>query len=105
MKLFLKIGFLCYCFPVAFFISAQPRPLNLDSLHLVLDRAPSDTFRMKIYDQLGWAYAEINRDSALLYFKKELPIARKLKLKIYEAASLTGIGFALGTTGKFSRST
>ncbi len=96
MKLFLKIGFLLL-FPVL--LMAQPRPLNLDSLHLVLDRAPSDTFRMKIYDQLGWAYAEINRDSALLYFKKELPIARKLKLKIYEAASLTGIGFALGQLG------
>ncbi len=66
---------------------------------LVLDKAPSDTFRMKIYDQLGWDYAEINRDSALFYFEKELPIARKLNLEIYEAASLTGIGYALGQLG------
>ena len=96
MKLFFKIGFLLF-FPIL--LMAQPHPLNLDSLHLVLDKAPSDTFRMKIYDQLGWAYAEINRDSALFYFEKELPIARKLNLKIYEAASLTGIGYALGQLG------
>ena len=96
MKLFVKISFF-FLFPIL--LRAQPHPLNLDSLHLVLDKAPSDTFRMKIYDQLGWAYAEINRDSALFYFEKELPIARRLNLKIYEAASLTGIGFALGQLG------
>jgi two-component system, NtrC family, sensor kinase len=96
MKLFVKISFF-FLFPIL--LRAQPHPLNLDSLHLVLDKAPSDTFRMKIYDQLGWAFAEINRDSALFYFEKELPIARRLNLKIYEAASLTGIGFALGQLG------
>ncbi len=96
MKFFFKIGLLLF-FPVL--LMAQSKPLSLDSLHLVLDKAPNDTFRMKIYDQLGWAYAEINRDSALFYFEKELPIAKKLNLKIYEAASLTGRGYALGQLG------
>ena len=36
MKLFFKIGFLLF-FPVL--LAAQPHPLNLDSLHLVLDKA------------------------------------------------------------------
>ena len=96
MKILCTIGFFLF---FQILLVAQPHPLNLDSLQSVLDKSPSDTFRMKIYDQLGWAYAEINRDTALLYFEKELPIARRLNLKIYEAASLTGIGYALGQLG------
>ena len=59
---------------------------------------------MNIYDQLGWYYAEINRDSALSYFEKELPISRKLKLRLYEADALNGIGWTLEQLGNYPKS-
>ncbi|MGC4035208.1 MAG: tetratricopeptide repeat-containing sensor histidine kinase [Chitinophagaceae bacterium] len=77
-------------FPV--FLKAQSR---LDSFHLLLSNASSDTVRMNLYDQLGWYYAEINRDSALYYFEQELPVARKLNMQLYEADALNGKGSML----------
>ncbi len=101
MKLFVKIGFFLF-FPIL--LMAQSQPSQLDSLQLLLRNAPSDTVRMNIYDQLGWYYAEINRDSALSYFEKELPISRKLKLRMYEADALNGMGYALEQLGNYPKS-
>ncbi|MES1219279.1 MAG: hypothetical protein ABUT20_27485, partial [Bacteroidota bacterium] len=101
MKLFIKIGFFLF-FPIL--LIAQSQPFQLDRLQLILRNAPSDTARMNMYDQLGWYYAEINRDSALSYFEKELPISRKLKLRLYEADALNGMGYALEQLGNYPRS-
>ncbi len=101
MKLFVKTGFFLF-FPVL--LIAQSRPSQLDSLQMLLGNAPSDTARMNIYDQLGWYYAEINRDSALSYFEKELPISRKLNLRMYEADALNGMGYMLEQLGNYPKS-
>jgi two-component system, NtrC family, sensor kinase len=101
MKLFVKIGFFLF-FPIV--LMAQSQPLQSDSLQLLLRNAPNDTARMNIYDQLGWYYAEINRDSSLFYFEKELPISRKLKLRLYEADALNGMGYALEQLGNYPKS-
>ncbi len=101
MKLFVKIGFILF-FPIL--LMAQSQPSQLDSLQLLLRNAPGDTVRMNIYDQLGWYYAEINRDSALFYFEKELPISRKLKLRLYEADALNGMGYTLDQLGNYPKS-
>jgi two-component system, NtrC family, sensor kinase len=99
MKLFVKIGFFLF-FPILLMGQSQ----QLDSLQLLLSNAPSDTVRMNIYDQLGWYYAEINRDSALFYFEKALPISRKLELRLYEADALNGMGYALAQLGNYPKS-
>ncbi len=100
MKLFLKIGFFLL-FPVV--LKAQTQPFQLDSLQRELKNSANDSVRMNLYDELGWYYAEINRDSALAYFEMELPVARKLNLKIYEADALNGMGYILGQLGNYSR--
>ena len=101
MKLFVKTGFFLF-FPIL--LMAQSQPSQLDSFQRLLRNAPSDTVRMNIYDQLGWYYAEINRDSALSYFEKELPISRKLKLALYEADALNGMGYAFEQLGNYPKS-
>ena len=101
MKLFVRICFFLFFHNPSY---RTIKPSRLASLQLILGNAPNDTVRMNIYDQLGWYYAEINRDSALLYFEKELPVSRKLKLKLYEADALNGIGYALGQLGNYPKS-
>src|ERR1700709_783177 len=101
MKLFFKICFFLF-FPTL--LRAQSQPPQLTSLQLRLRNAPSDTVRMNAYDQLGWYYAEIDRDSALSYFEKELPISRRLRLRLYEADALNGMGYALEQLGNYPKS-
>lgn len=101
MKLFIKIGFFLF-FPIL--LKAQSQPSQLRSLQSDLKNALNDTVRMNIYDQLGWYYTEIDRDSALSYFEKELPISRRLKLRLYEADALNGMGFVLEQLGNYPRS-
>src|ERR1700712_1324380 len=101
MKLFVRIGFFLF---FQTFLTAQSQPSLLASLQLRLSNPPSDTVRMNTYDQLGWYYAEIDRDSALSYFEKELPISRKLKLRLYEADALNGMGYALEQLGNYPKS-
>jgi signal transduction histidine kinase len=101
MRLFIVIGISLF-FPLL--IGAQSPSFQLDSLQTILRNAPGDTTRMNIYDQLGWYYAEINRDSALFYFEKELPISRKLNLRLYEADALNGMGYALEQLGNYPKS-
>ncbi|MES1221891.1 MAG: ATP-binding protein [Bacteroidota bacterium] len=100
MKLFLKIVFFLL-FPV--FLKAQTLPSQLDMLQQELKNSPNDTIRMNLYDKLGWYYAEINRDSSLSYFEMELPIARKLNLKLYEADALNGTGYILTQLGNYPK--
>ncbi len=101
MKLFAKTGFFLF-FPIL--LMAQSQPSQLDSFQRLLRNVPNDTVRMNMYDQLGWYYAEINRDSALFYFEKELPISRKLKLALYEADALNGMGYAFEQLGNYPKS-
>ncbi|MEO6849337.1 MAG: tetratricopeptide repeat protein, partial [Mucilaginibacter sp.] len=101
MKLFVQIGFFLF-FPIL--VTAQSKPSQLAGLQLSLRSAPSDTVRMNIYDQLGWYYAEIDRDSSLSYFSKELPISRRLKISLYEADALNGMGYALEQLGNYPKS-
>src|ERR1700743_2601924 len=101
MQLFVKIGFFLF-FPIL--LKAQSQPSQLAGFQLALRNALSDTARMNIYDQLGWYYAERDRDSALAYFAKELPISRKLKLRLYEADALNGMGYALEQLGNYPKS-
>ena len=85
MKKFIKL-LLILILPV--FVLAQTEQKQLNDLHLALKNAANDTIRMDVYLQLGSYYSEINRDSSLFYYEHSLPIALKLKLKLYEAIVL-----------------
>lgn len=75
------------------FIQAQQQNKQLDSLRRVLGNTANDTMRMDVYDQLAYYFYEVNADTSLLYAEKELQIARRLNLKIYEANALTHQGY------------
>ena len=102
MKRFIKL-LLFILLPV--FVLAQPGQKQLDNLHLTLKNAANDTIRMDVYLQLGSYYSEINRDSSLFYYEHSLPIAQKLKLKLYEAIVLANHkAYILLNIGNYSRS-
>src|ERR1017187_7859960 len=90
MKLCIKI-LLLLLLPA--FIQAQQQHKQLDSLRMALGNAANDTIRMDVYDQLAYYFYEVNADSSLLYAEKELQIARRLNLKIYEANALAHEGY------------
>ncbi|MEP7374753.1 MAG: ATP-binding protein [Chitinophagaceae bacterium] len=90
------IIFLLLFLPV--FAEAQPQQNKSDSLRLALRNAANDTIRMDAYGQLGYYYQLINTDSSQFYLAKSLSIARRLKLKIYEAGILHRQGNMLAAT-------
>jgi two-component system NtrC family sensor kinase len=99
MKLFIKI-LLLLLLPA--FSYAQQIPYweewnkkQADSLRLIWNNTPNDTFRMGISRSLGFYYMEINMDSGLYYTEHQLAMARQLKLKLWEADALDGIGYIL----------
>ena len=108
MKLFLKI-FLILLLPVC--SSAQISPLFLeptkkqaDSLRIVLKEDSNDTTRMVALRELSLFYLDINSDSALYYIEQELPIVKKLNLKIWEADALDLHGLILSNQGNYTKS-
>jgi len=80
---------------------SRPQQTRLDSLQLALKIAANDTVRMYAYGNVASYYAEINRDSSLLYRAQCLQIAQKLKLKFAEANILQGRGFVLTNMGNY----
>ena len=99
MKIFIKLSVLLLL-PV--FVSSQSR--QLDSLYIALSKAGNDSIRMETYQKLHWFYQEVNRDSALFYSDKALPIAKQLKLRLHEAEILDGKGYMFMHLGNYPKS-
>jgi signal transduction histidine kinase len=57
--------------------------------------AGNDTMQMRIARSLGWYYQEIDRDSSFYFQSIQLKLARKLKLKLWEADALDQGGWIL----------
>jgi len=99
MRLLVKIFF--FLFIPAVSIAQQDSYVEIwsdpqiDSLRLVLHQTNNDTILMRISRSIGWYYGEVNRDSSLFYQLQELALARKLKLKLWEADALDGTGWVL----------
>jgi len=77
------------------FSKAQVNPLFLyptkaqaDSLQLSLKKVTNDTLRMFAYRELARYYLDINSDSSMYFIAKEIPLTKKLKLKLWEADGL-----------------
>lgn len=68
---------------------------ELDSLHMALQKAKTDSLKIECWIDLGsYFHRQLNADSTLFYFKKSLNLAQKKDLKTLEAISLGGIGQA-----------
>jgi tetratricopeptide (TPR) repeat protein len=100
MKIFIKLSVLLLL-PV--FVSSQSQQ-KLDSLYIALSKAANDSVRMETYQELHWYYQEVNRDSALFYSDKALPIAKQLKLRLHEADILDGKAYVLMHLGNYPTS-
>src|SRR5204863_1997119 len=81
----------------------QEQKKQLDSLRLALKTATNDTLRMEIYWALGFNYMEIKNDSALYFHEQQLLLAKKLKLKLWEADSYDFAGYALNLLGNYPK--
>ena len=92
MKLLIKISLL---FLLPALVEAQPKQQQLDSLHLTLQNAANDTIRMDVLSQLGFYYYNSNTDSSDYYLAQSLSIAQELKLKLYEAGTLSSQAYRL----------
>lgn len=93
------------------FSPAQVNPLYLeptrdeaDSLRLLLQQNVNDTVRMAAYRELGVFYLDINLDSALYFIEKDLPLAQKLQLKLWEADAWDLTALMLNSQGNYARS-
>ena len=87
MKYFFKICFILF----PFFAMAQQDPYvenwtdtQIDSLRFELKHTTNDTLRMRISRSIAIYLQETNRDSSMYFQKKQLILARKLKLKLWE---------------------
>ncbi|MEO6548979.1 MAG: ATP-binding protein [Ferruginibacter sp.] len=67
-------------------------PTKADSLRNVTHIERNDTLVMQACRSLGWYYYENNYDSAMYFFQENLTLAKKLKLKMWEADALNQIG-------------
>ena len=91
-----------------FFSMAQVNPLFLeptkeqaDSLRKALNENINDTLRMAANRELALFYFDINLDSAIFYIEKDLPLARKLQLKLWEADALDLMGIISNSQGNY----
>ena len=79
----------------------EPTKKQADSLRNVLDQNINDTLRMAANRELSLFYLDINSDSAIYYIEKDLPLARKLGLKLWEADALDLLGIISSNQGNY----
>ncbi len=108
MKLIFKI-ILLLIFPVC--VHAQSELYfktwsdeQTDSLKKVLNNTSNDTLKMFVYRCLGFHYQEKDRDSSLYFHSRQLAMARKLKLKLWEGDALDLTGWVLAYLKNYSLS-
>ena len=78
---------------------------QLDSLKAEwINSIGNDTIHMRISRSLGWYYQEVDRDSSFYFHSIQLNLARKLKLKLWEADALDQGGFVLSQLKNYSLS-
>ena len=99
MKIFIKLILLFFT-PI--FSMAQTDPTwgylteqQVDSLKRTVELEKNDTLRMAAYRSLGFYYQEAIPDSGLYYHEKQLALAKKLKMKLWEADAYSQTGFTL----------
>ncbi len=100
-----------FCLLSPLFSISQVNPLYLeptkkqaDSLGIELRKEINDTLRMLAYRELSLFYLDIKSDSALFFIEKDLPLAKKLNLKLWEADAYDLMGLTTRNLGDYARS-
>ncbi|HLF45781.1 MAG TPA: hypothetical protein VI548_05120, partial [Chitinophagaceae bacterium] len=107
----MKILKICLLVLLPLFSKAQVNPLFIeptkkqaDSLQIELKKEINDTLRMAAYRELALYYLDINSDSAIYFIEKDLPLAKKLQLKLWEADALDLLAIISGNQGNYVKS-
>ena len=79
----------------------EPTKKQADSLRKALAQNINDTLKMAANRELSLFYLDINTDSAIYYVEKDLPLARKLQLKLWEADALDLLGIISNNQGNY----
>jgi two-component system, NtrC family, sensor kinase len=77
---------------------------QIDSLKRELAIGQNDTLKLLRFIQIAEAFEEIKPDSSYHYATNGLSLARKLKLRFYEASSFIGMAYALKNMGNYPAS-
>jgi two-component system NtrC family sensor kinase len=86
------------------FISSAQDAKYFDSLNHALLNTTNDTVKMDIYRNMGFYLQDGKLDSALSYHEKQLALAKKLHLKLYEADAYEQIAYVKSWEGDLSGS-
>lgn len=70
-------------------------------MHFAYKNATQDTTKLELSRKIAFYYHEKNKDTALYYQQKQLELARKLGLKIWEADALGLCGFITQNMGQY----
>ena len=81
----------------------EPTKTQAESLRVALNTNTNDTLQMAAYRELALYYFDINSDSALFFIEKDLPLAQKLNLKLWEADAYDLMGLIATTQGNYAR--
>ena len=84
------------------FISSAQDSQYFDSLNHALNNTINDTIQMDIYRNMGFYMQEGILDSALPYHVKQMELAKKLHLKLYEADAYQQIAYVKSSQGDFA---
>ena len=63
----------------------EPTKEQADSFITSLEYETNDTLRMAAYRELALFYLDINSDSAMFFIEQSIPLAKKMKLQLWEA--------------------
>ncbi|MEJ7830358.1 MAG: hypothetical protein WKF91_19270, partial [Segetibacter sp.] len=83
----------------SFYLQKQQK--EFAGLQSALNNAANDTIRMDLYNKIASYYEVIRRDSFLYFSEQQLIISQKLKLPLYEADALDGIGCVYRIYGNY----
>ncbi len=81
----------------------EPAKKQADSLSIILRQTTNDTVKMATLREFALYYLDINSDSSLYFIEMELPLVKKLQLKLWEADALDLYGIILTNLGNYPK--
>ena len=107
MRSFVKLFLLCL---LPFFSMGQKDPTwgyvtaqQADSLKRSVQTEKNDTLKMAAYRSLGFYYQDFIADSGLYFHEQQLALAKKLKMKLWQADAYSQAGYCLVTLNDYMK--
>jgi len=108
MKTFAKLFLLCL---IPAFSMAQIDPTwgyvtaqQADSLKRKVQTEKNDTIKLAAFRSLGFYYQDFKPDSGLYFHEQQLVLAKKLKMKLWQADAYSQAGYVFNLLGNYLKS-